>query len=140
MQTWGKGMVWVNGHAMGRFWEIGPQQTLYMPGCWLKEGENEIIVLDLKGPAEAKVAGVEKPILDMLREKAPETHRKDGQNPVSYTHLVPKATMVNPITRSEIRKRLATEAAPSVSPLAPIKIKANPPINKSRFIHIRYCF
>lgn len=80
MQTWGKGMVWVNGHAMGRFWEIGPQQTLYMPGCWLKEGENEIIVLDLKGPAEAKVAGVEKPILDMLREKAPETHRKDGQN------------------------------------------------------------
>ena len=80
MQTWGKGMVWVNGHAMGRFWEIGPQQTLFMPGCWLKEGENEIIVLDLKGPAEAKVAGVEKPILDMLREKAPETHRKDGQN------------------------------------------------------------
>lgn len=72
MQTWGKGMVWVNGHAMGRFWEIGPQQTLYMPGCWLKEGDNEIIVLDLKGPAEAKVAGVEKPILDMLREK----HRK----------------------------------------------------------------
>lgn len=80
MQTWGKGMVWVNGHAMGRFWEIGPQQTLYMPGCWLKEGDNEIIVLDLKGPGEAKVAGVEKPILDMLREKAPETHRKEGQN------------------------------------------------------------
>ena len=80
METWGKGMVWVNGHAMGRFWEIGPQQTLYMPGCWLKEGDNEIIVLDLKGPAEAKVVGVEKPILDMLREKAPETHRKDGQN------------------------------------------------------------
>lgn len=80
MQTWGKGMVWVNGHAMGRFWEIGPQQTLYMPGCWLKEGENEIIVLDLKGPSEAKVEGLTKPILDMLREKAPETHRQNGQN------------------------------------------------------------
>ena len=80
MQTWGKGMVWVNGHAMGRFWEIGPQQTLYMPGCWLKEGENEIIILDLKGPAETKVIGLEKPILDMLRTQAPETHRKDGQN------------------------------------------------------------
>lgn len=79
MQTWGKGMVWVNGHAMGRFWEIGPQQTLYMPGCWLKEGENEIIILDLKGPAETKVIGLEKPILDMLRTQAPETHRKDGQ-------------------------------------------------------------
>ena len=79
MQTWGKGMVWVNGHAMGRFWEIGPQQTLYMPGCWLKKGENEIIVLDLKGPQQASVKGLSKPILDMLREKAPETHRKEGQ-------------------------------------------------------------
>ena len=37
MESWGKGMVWVNGHAMGRFWEIGPQQTLFMPGCWLKK-------------------------------------------------------------------------------------------------------
>ena len=79
MQTWGKGMVWVNGHALGRFWEIGPQQTLYMPGCWLKEGENEIIVLDLKGPAQAKVEGRTTPVLDLLREKAPETHRKKGQ-------------------------------------------------------------
>ena len=74
-----KGMVWVNGHAMGRFWEIGPQQTLFMPGCWLKEGENEILVLDLKGPAKASIKGLKKPILDVLREKAPETHRKDGE-------------------------------------------------------------
>ena len=72
-------MVWVNGHAMGRFWEIGPQQTLFMPGCWLKEGENEILVLDLKGPAKASIKGLKKPILDVLREKAPETHRKDGE-------------------------------------------------------------
>jgi len=79
METWGKGMVWVNGHAMGRFWEIGPQQTLYMPGCWLKKGANEIIVLDLKGPKQATIKGLKSPILDMLREKAPETHRKDGQ-------------------------------------------------------------
>ena len=80
MQTWGKGMVWVNGHAIGRFWEIGPQQTLFMPGCWLKEGENEIIVLDIKGPVQTIVKGLEKPILDMLKEKAPETHRQNGQN------------------------------------------------------------
>ena len=50
-----------------------------MPGCWLKKGENEIIVLDLKGPQQAIVKGLKKPILDMLREKAPETHRKSGQ-------------------------------------------------------------
>lgn len=79
MQTWGKGMVWVNGHAMGRFWEIGPQQTLFMPGCWLKSGKNEIIVLDILGPKSAVIKGLEKPILDMLRETVPETHRKKGE-------------------------------------------------------------
>ena len=80
MQTWGKGMVWVNGHALGRFWEIGPQQTLFMPGCWLNKGENEIIVLDLKGPADARIAGLPAPILDMLRVQVPETHRKEGEH------------------------------------------------------------
>lgn len=80
MQTWGKGMVWVNGKAMGRFWKIGPQQTLFMPGCWLKKGENEIIILDLLGPDKATVKGLKEPILDMLRAEAPATHRSEGQN------------------------------------------------------------
>lgn len=79
MSTWGKGMVWVNGHALGRFWEIGPQQTLFLPGCWLKKGENEIVILDLKGPAKATVKGLKKPILDVLREKVSKTHRKEGE-------------------------------------------------------------
>ena len=76
MESWGKGLVWVNGHCIGRFWEIGPQQTLYMPGCWLKKGENEIIVLDLKGPKDAVVEGLEKPILDCLRPETAELRRK----------------------------------------------------------------
>ena len=80
MQTWGKGMVWVNGHAMGRFWEIGPQQTLFLPGCWLKQGRNEVIVLDLKGPRAATLRGLDKPILDQLRGNLSDTHRKPGQN------------------------------------------------------------
>lgn len=79
MESWGKGMVWVNGHAMGRFWEIGPQQTLFMPGCWLKKGENEIIVLDMKGPRDLVVTGQTKPILDMLYTSEAETHRAEGQ-------------------------------------------------------------
>ena len=79
MSTWGKGMVWVNGHALGRFWEIGPQQTLFLPGCWLRKGENEIIVLDLKGPSSLAVRGLEKPVLDKLREDAPKIHRKEGE-------------------------------------------------------------
>lgn len=79
MRDWGKGMVWVNGHALGRFWEIGPQQTLFLPGCWLKEGRNEVIVLDLKGPREPTLRGLEKPILDQLRGIVSDKHRKPGQ-------------------------------------------------------------
>ena len=77
--TWGKGFVWVNGYALGRIWQIGPQQTLYMPGCWLKEGKNEIVILDILGANEPKVQGLDKPILDMLRVAVPQTHRKDGE-------------------------------------------------------------
>ena len=51
MEAWGKGQVYINGHAIGRFWSIGPQQTLYVPGCWLKKGKNEVIVLDVVGPS-----------------------------------------------------------------------------------------
>lgn len=50
MEAFGKGQVYANGHALGRFWQIGPQQTLYLPGCWLKKGKNEVIVLDVVGP------------------------------------------------------------------------------------------
>ncbi len=78
-ETWGKGLVYVNGHAMGRIWEIGPQQTLYMPGCWLKKGKNEIIVFDVIGPKEAKCEGLKKPLLDQLLVQKPLTHRKEGQ-------------------------------------------------------------
>ena len=78
--SWGKGFVWVNGHALGRIWNIGPQQTLYMPGCWLKQGENELIVLDILGPEETAVKGLDKPILDMLRVAVPQTHRQEGEN------------------------------------------------------------
>ena len=46
MSKWKKGVVWVNGHNLGRFWSIGPQQRLYCPAPWLKKGENTIIVLD----------------------------------------------------------------------------------------------
>jgi beta-galactosidase len=67
MTNWKKGMVYVNGHNIGRFWEIGPQQTLYMPGCWLKKGENEIIVLDIAGTDNPVVTGLRQPILDQLR-------------------------------------------------------------------------
>ncbi len=65
----GKGVIWVNGHNLGRFWNIGPQQTLYLPGAWLKIGRNEIIVFDLVAHSEAlKIAGLRHSILDQLNE------------------------------------------------------------------------
>jgi beta-galactosidase len=67
MRPWGKGFVWVNGHNMGRYWNIGPQQTMYVPGPWLKAGENEIVILDLLGPQDATIAALDHPILDQLR-------------------------------------------------------------------------
>ncbi len=79
-QTWGKGLVFVNGHPLGRIWEIGPQQTLYMPGCWLKKGENEIVVFDVIGPKEVKVRGLKTPLLDQLQVQKPLTHRLEGEN------------------------------------------------------------
>ena len=78
MESWGKGQVYVNGHAIGRFWNIGPQQTLYMPGCWLKKGENEIIVLDIIGPTKTTVEGFSNPVIDKLN-LATKTHREEGQ-------------------------------------------------------------
>jgi beta-galactosidase len=67
LRSWGKGLVWVNGHCLGRFWDIGPTQTMYCPGPWLKAGRNEVIVLDLLGPRARSMAGLSKPILDELR-------------------------------------------------------------------------
>lgn len=41
---WGKGQVWVNGHHLGRFWNLGPQLALYLPASWLRAGPNEVLV------------------------------------------------------------------------------------------------
>ena len=48
MTGYRKGVVWVNGHNLGRYWDIGPQTRLYCPASWLRAGENEVIVLDLQ--------------------------------------------------------------------------------------------
>jgi beta-galactosidase len=52
-----KGVIWVNGHNLGRYWEIGPQKRLYCPAPWLKKGTNEIVVFDLHQTAPASVSG-----------------------------------------------------------------------------------
>ena len=41
-QGWDYGFVFINGHNLGRYWNIGPQETLYLPGAWLQPGDNEV--------------------------------------------------------------------------------------------------
>jgi beta-galactosidase len=69
MRNWGKGVVWINGHNLGRYWSIGPQQTLYVPVEWLRKGKNEVVVLELLKPGQATLSALGKPILNELREE-----------------------------------------------------------------------
>ena len=63
---WGKGTVFVNGHHLGRFWSIGPQQTLYVPGPWLRKGTNDIVVFTVDTPESLTMKGLVAPVLNEL--------------------------------------------------------------------------
>jgi beta-galactosidase len=63
LRGWEKGAVWVNGHHLGRFWKIGPQQTLYVPGPWLRRGVNDVVVFDLAGTGPRTLEGLTTPVL-----------------------------------------------------------------------------
>ncbi len=59
MKDFTKGLVYVNGHNLGRFWNVGPQYRLYCPGVWLKKGANEIIIFDMHQTEPGVIQGVE---------------------------------------------------------------------------------
>jgi beta-galactosidase len=61
---WGRGHVWVNGHHLGRFWSIGPQQSLYVPGEWLRAGANDVLLFSVEGAAHRTVSGSGDPIFE----------------------------------------------------------------------------
>lgn len=58
-----KGVAYVNGHNLGRYWNIGPGKTLYVPGVWLKPGRNEVIILELHELKAPKVVFGDTPCL-----------------------------------------------------------------------------
>jgi beta-galactosidase len=67
MRGWGKGVVFVNGHNAGRYWKIGPQQTLFIPAPWMKPGANEVTVLDLLESASPRsLQGLPDPVYQTL--------------------------------------------------------------------------
>ena len=57
LSQWTKGIVWVNGHNLGRYWNIGPQNRIYCPAPWLKAGKNEVIVFDLQQLVAKPITG-----------------------------------------------------------------------------------
>ena len=67
MRGWNKGIVFVNGINLGRYWKVGPQQTLYVPGAWLHRGTNDIVVFEMNGHSTGAVlTGIRTPILTQL--------------------------------------------------------------------------
>ncbi len=68
MRGFGKGIVFVNGIDLGRYWNVGPQQTLYLPGAFMRRGANEVVIFEqLNDSIPHAVAGLSSPILDRLR-------------------------------------------------------------------------
>ena len=66
---WGKGAAWINGHAVGRFWNLGPQQTLYVPAPWLVKGTNEIVIFAQDQPKNRSMHSLPNPVLNELGEQ-----------------------------------------------------------------------
>lgn len=68
MKNWGKGIVIVNGYNIGRYWNVGPQQTLYLPGSLLKKGKNSIQVFEqLNQIQNPVIESVTTPVLKTLQ-------------------------------------------------------------------------
>lgn len=57
-----KGFVWVNGHNLGRTWDIGPQKSLFVPAPWLRQGENEVVIFDYTDLPATSLRGVSEPV------------------------------------------------------------------------------
>jgi len=54
-----KGVAFLNGQALGRFWSVGPEFTLYTPGPWLHAGTNEVVIFDLQGTAREALTTID---------------------------------------------------------------------------------
>ncbi|MFC5462807.1 beta-galactosidase [Massilia niabensis] len=110
MSSWGQGIVWINGRCLGRYWSIGPTQTMYLPGPWVRRGRNEIVVLDLTGPRAARIAGLEQPILDVLHPEL------DLARPSSTARL--QLDGIRPVHEGEFAPGAATQEVRFAAPAA----------------------
>lgn len=71
MRAFDKGFAWVDGHNLGRIWDIGPQRSLYLPGAWLHRGSNTAVVFDLRTRARPRLRGTVQPIRSTATTRSP---------------------------------------------------------------------
>jgi beta-galactosidase len=57
-----KGFVWLNGHNLGRAWNIGPQKSIFVPAPWLRQGVNEVVVFDYADLPVTSLRGFAEPL------------------------------------------------------------------------------
>ncbi|TFW32871.1 beta-galactosidase [Massilia horti] len=110
MSNWGQGIVWINGTCLGRYWSIGPTQTMYLPGPWIRPGRNEIVVLDLTGPQNARIAGLTAPIFDRLQPE------RDLARPSATAH--PLLDGLAPVHEGDFAPGPATEDVRFATPVS----------------------
>ena len=67
LSEFGKGIAYVNGHHLGRFWNVGPTLSLYIPHSYLKEGANRIIIFETEGEYKDYIHLTRKPTLKHIK-------------------------------------------------------------------------
>jgi beta-galactosidase len=68
LDGWTKGLAWVNGELLGRYWSLGPTHTLYVPGPLVRETGNELVLLELHGGASRRASFVSEPGLGVTEQ------------------------------------------------------------------------
>ena len=67
LSEFGKGIAYVNGRNLGRFWNVGPTLSLYIPHSYLKEGANRIIIFETEGDYKEHIHLTRKPTLKHIK-------------------------------------------------------------------------
>ncbi len=68
LDGWTKGLVWINGELLGRYWSLGPTHTLYVPGPLVRDTGNELVLLELHGAATTRASFVSAPALGITEQ------------------------------------------------------------------------
>jgi beta-galactosidase len=77
MRNWNFGVVWVNGHNLGRYWDVGADRGLYLPSAWQNQGANQITILELAGPPKStEIQGVANMVIERATPYSPYPHKE----------------------------------------------------------------